>query len=61
MILMFRKSINGINQLFNDDSGIPEGSVILVSGVEGGLKSGIVINMLSNNNAEKDHHALYQT
>ncbi len=61
MIIMFRKSINGINQLFNDESDIPEGSVILVTGVEGGLKSGLVFNMISNCIAKNNHHALYAT
>ncbi len=59
--LTIKNSINGLNELFKDDSDIPEGSVILVTGIEGGLKSGIVFNMISNYLSRNDKHALYAT
>ncbi|MCZ7385776.1 MAG: signal transduction protein [Candidatus Methanoperedens sp.] len=61
MKLTFKNSINGLNELFKDDSDIPEGSVILVTGVEGGLKSGLVFNMISNHLADNEKHGLYAT
>lgn len=57
----FKNSIEGLNELFKDDSDIPEGSVILITGVEGALKSGFVFNMISNYLAKNDKHALYAT
>jgi KaiC/GvpD/RAD55 family RecA-like ATPase len=56
---MFKNSINGLNELFKGDCDIPVGSVILVSGIEGGLKSGMVFNMMSNYLAENNEHGLY--
>jgi len=50
-----------LNELFKDDSDIPEGSVILITGVEGALKSGLVFNMISNYLAKNNKHALYAT
>ncbi len=58
---MFKNCINGMNELFNEDSDIPTGSVILVTGVEGGLKSGFVFNMMSNYFAGNGRHGLYAT
>jgi len=59
VIFMLRDSIDGLNELFKGD--IPRGSVILVTGVEGGLKSGLVFNMIANYLARNEKHALYAT
>ncbi len=56
---MFKNSINGLNELFNENCDIPEGSVILVTGVEGSLKSSFVFNMMSNYLASQNEHGLY--
>jgi KaiC/GvpD/RAD55 family RecA-like ATPase len=58
---MFKNSINGLNELFNENSDIPQGSIVLVTGVEGGLKSGLVFNMMSNYLAGNSEHGLYAT
>ena len=58
---MFKNSINGLNEMFNGDSDVPKGSVVLVTGVEGSLKSGFVFNMISNYLAGSSEHALYAT
>lgn len=58
---MFKNCINGLTELFNENSDIPAGSVILVTGVEGGLKSGFVFNMMSNYLAGNGEHGLYAT
>ncbi len=61
MKFTLKDSIDGLNELFKDKTDIPEGSVILVTGVEGGLKSGFVFNMISNYLARNEKHALYAT
>lgn len=58
---MFKNCIKGLNELFNENSDIPEGSVILVTGVEGSLKSGFVFNTMSNYLADNSEHGLYVT
>jgi KaiC/GvpD/RAD55 family RecA-like ATPase len=58
---MFKNSIKGLNELFKGDSDIPMGSVILVAGMEGTLKSGLVFNMMSNYLEGSSEHALYAT
>jgi KaiC/GvpD/RAD55 family RecA-like ATPase len=58
---MFKNSINGFDELFKDDSDIPAGSVILVTGREGALKSGFVFNMISSHLADSSEHGLYAT
>jgi KaiC/GvpD/RAD55 family RecA-like ATPase len=56
-----KDSIDGLNELFKDETDIPTGLVILVTGVEGGLKSGLVFNMISKYLADNDKYALYAT
>jgi len=58
---MFKKTISGLEDMFRDDSDIPVGSVILVTGVEGALKSSFVFNMMSNSLAIDNNHGLYAT
>jgi len=58
---MFKNSIKGLDELFKGDSDIPMGSVILVAGMEGTLKSGLVFNMISNYLEGSNEHALYAT
>jgi len=52
---MFKKSINGLDKIFSGD--IPKGSIVLVTGTAGSLKSAFVYNILSeylkNNKNEK--------
>ncbi len=55
---MFKNSITGLNRLFIDGD-IPEGSVILVTGIEGTLKSSFIFNMISNHIAGTGGHGLY--
>lgn len=61
MKFTLKDSIDGLNELFKNEGDIPEGSVILVTGVEGGLKSGLVFNMISNYLARNEKYALYAT
>lgn len=61
MKFTLKDSIDGLNELFKEEGDIPEGSVILVTGVEGGLKSGLVFNMISNYLARNEKYALYAT
>lgn len=61
VIFTLKNSIDGLNELFKNEGDIPEGSIILVTGVEGGLKSGLVFNMFSNYLAKNGKHALYAT
>lgn len=46
MSLTFRESVQGLDRILQGD--IPPGSVVLVTGAEGTLKSGLVFNMASN-------------
>lgn len=58
---MFKDSINGLNRLFSDGCDIPAGSMILVSGREGTLKSGLVFNIISGYLECSGEHGLYAT
>lgn len=58
---MFKNCLIGLDELFKEDSDIPSGSVVLVTGVEGSLKSSIVFDMISNYVAGSGEHALYAT
>lgn len=56
---MFVNSIRGQNVLFQ--GGIPMGSVILITGKDRALKSGFVLDMMSNYLAGNNEHGLYAT
>ena len=56
---MFRDTINGLEKLL--DVEIPQGSIILVAGAEGTLKSGLVFSMVSKYLAASGEHGLYLT
>jgi KaiC/GvpD/RAD55 family RecA-like ATPase len=55
---MFKNSISGLDRLF-EEGDIPDCSVILVTGIEGALKSSFIFNMISNYIAGTDEHGLY--
>jgi KaiC/GvpD/RAD55 family RecA-like ATPase len=54
---MLKNAINGLENLLMNE--IPAGSVILVNGAEGTLKSGLVFSMLSNHITVTGEHGLY--
>jgi KaiC/GvpD/RAD55 family RecA-like ATPase len=56
---MLKDTINGLDKILLDD--IPKGSVILVTGAEGTLKSGLVFSMMTNYISANDEHGLYAT
>lgn len=56
---MLKNTINGLDEILFVE--IPKGSVILVTGAEGTLKSGLVFSMMANHVAANDEHALYVT
>ena len=56
---MLKNTINGLDKILIDD--IPRGSVILVTGAEGTLKSGLVFSMMANYLSANDEHGLYAT
>jgi len=56
---MFMNAINGLAKLLNMN--IPQGSIILVAGAEGTLKSGLVFSIISDYLAASDEHGLYIT
>ena len=56
---MRKNAINGLDEILFVE--IPEGSVILVTGAEGTLKSGLAFSMMANHVAANDEHALYVT
>lgn len=56
---MLKNTINGLDKILFDD--IPKGSVILVTGAEGTLKSGLVFSMMANYLSANDEHGLYAT
>lgn len=56
---MLNNSVEGLDKLLFVD--IPQGSVILVTGAEGTLKSGLVFSMMSSHIASAGGHALYIT
>ena len=51
---MLKNTINGLDEILFVE--IPEGSVILVTGAEGTLKSGLVFSMMANHVAANDEH-----
>ncbi|MDD2835018.1 MAG: ATPase domain-containing protein [Methanothrix sp.] len=56
---MLKNTISGLDKILFDD--IPKGSVILVTGAEGTLKSGLVFSMMANYISANDEHGLYVT
>lgn len=56
---MQKAVINGLDKIMFME--IPKSSVILVSGAEGTLKSGLVFNMMANHVKASKEHALYIT
>jgi KaiC/GvpD/RAD55 family RecA-like ATPase len=56
---MLKNTIIGLNTILLDD--IPRGSVILVTGAEGTLKSGLAFSMMSDYISANDEHGLYVT
>ncbi len=61
MVSMIKDCIKGLGELIKSDGDIPPGSLILVTGAEGSLKSSIVFNMMSNYLADNSEHGLYTT
>jgi KaiC/GvpD/RAD55 family RecA-like ATPase len=59
MRLMLKNTINGLDKILFVE--IPTDSVILVTGAEGTLKSGLVFSMMANYVAANDEHGLYVT
>ncbi len=55
---MFKDSIIGLDKLFKDGD-MPIGSVILITGIEGALKSSFIFSMISNYIAGTGEHGLY--
>ncbi|MCX6668999.1 MAG: hypothetical protein NTV25_04215 [Methanothrix sp.] len=56
---MMRNAVNGLERLLEVE--IPRCSLILVTGAEGTLKSGLVFSMISNHLAANNEHGLYVT
>ena len=56
---MFKDAINGLDRILQAD--IPSGSVILITGAAGTLKSGLVFNMMSSYLDKTGEHGLYAT
>jgi KaiC/GvpD/RAD55 family RecA-like ATPase len=56
---MLKNTINGLDKILVGD--IPKGSVILVTGGEGTLKSGLVFSMMTDYISANDEHGLYAT
>ena len=56
---MLKNTINGLDKILSVE--IPKGSVILVTGAEGTLKSGLVFSMMANHVADNNEHGLYVT
>lgn len=54
-----RNAVNGLERLLEVE--IPRCSLILVTGAEGTLKSGLVFSMISNHLAANNEHGLYVT
>ncbi len=57
LCIMFRNTIDGIDDIFLTE--IPAGSVIVVSGPPGSLKSGLCYNLLSKHVMENDVFGVY--
>ncbi len=58
---MFKNCLKGFDELFAQESDIPAGSVVLVTGIEGSLKSSFVFNLISNYLSDSNRHAVYAT
>jgi KaiC/GvpD/RAD55 family RecA-like ATPase len=56
---MMRNAVNGLERLLEVE--IPRCSLILVTGAQGTLKSGMVFSMISNHLAANGEHGLYVT
>ncbi|NPV63340.1 MAG: signal transduction protein [Methanotrichaceae archaeon] len=56
---MFRDAISGLDRILNAE--IPQGSVVLITGGEGTLKSGLAFGLASNYLAARGEHGLYAT
>ena len=56
---MFRNAIDGLDHLL--DSEIPQGSIVVVTGAEGTLKSSVVFKLVSSALAASGEHGLYLT
>jgi KaiC/GvpD/RAD55 family RecA-like ATPase len=56
---MFRDTIKGLDKIIVGD--IPKGSIILVTGAEGTLKSSLVFGMISRYLERNDEYGLYAT
>jgi KaiC/GvpD/RAD55 family RecA-like ATPase len=56
---MMRNAVNGLERMLEVE--IPPCSLILVTGAQGTLKSGMVFSMISNHLAANDEHGLYVT
>jgi len=56
---MCKNSVRGLNALFESD--IKKGSIVLVQGASGTLKSGFVHNILSNYISKHKDYGLYVT
>ena len=56
---MFRNAIDGLDHLL--DSEIPQGSIVVVTGAEGTLKSSLVFKLVSSALAASGEHGLYLT
>jgi KaiC/GvpD/RAD55 family RecA-like ATPase len=54
---MIKDGVSGLDRIFEGE--IPEGSVILITGREGTLKSGLVFSLLSSYLSLMDKHGLY--
>jgi len=60
MMPMLRSTLKGLENVLESD--IPQGSVVLVIGAEGALKSGFVFNIMSSYlKAHDGEHGLYVT
>jgi len=56
---MFKETINGLDKILHTE--IPSGSVVLVTGAPGTLKSGLVFNLISNHLKSESFSGLYVT
>ncbi len=54
---MFKEGVKGLERIFEGD--VPGGSVILVTGSEGTLKSGLVFSLISRYLSRTNEHGLY--
>lgn len=56
-IRVFKTGVRGLERVFEGE--IPDGSIILVTGREGTLKSGLVFSLISSYLSHTDQHGLY--